>query len=318
MTKIIEKPAVEIARAQLRVDGLGEDEFLGWFGMHILTPSIYDILAEMIRDDVRNGGEFQLTCAQEIQREREGYMALEIRDGQTLRLRRADGFRAQLGGVCASGRVRWRMREPRKKLAAFTLIELLVVISIVAVLAAILLPVFNTVTLRADRVTALSQMRQIWIGIASYSADHNNKFPGPLYPGQLPMLDPARDGRLVLTLAPYLGITIPTQPQLIPLFIPPAYRRAVTPVFLNDARTYVLNMAVPVGNGTTTLNPWGNSALTGQQPLACALVPGRGVGVLGRRPTPSACRGRAVEGEHAARHHPRRAPVGRAVRRQRG
>ena len=82
VTKIIEKPAVEIARAQLRVDGLGEDEFLGWFGMHILTPSIYDILAEMIRDDVRDGGEFQLTRAQEIQREREGYAALEIRDGK--------------------------------------------------------------------------------------------------------------------------------------------------------------------------------------------------------------------------------------------
>ena len=82
VTKIIEKPAVEIARRELRVDGLGEDEFLGWFGMHILTPSIYDVLAAMIRDDVRDGGEFQLTRAQEIQREREGYTALEIRDGK--------------------------------------------------------------------------------------------------------------------------------------------------------------------------------------------------------------------------------------------
>ena len=174
------------------------------------------------------------------------------------------------------------MREPHEKPAAFTLIELLVVISIVAVLAAVLLPVFNTVTLRADRVTALSQMRQIWIGIASYPVDHNGKFPGPLFPGQMPMLDPARDGRLVLTLAPYLGITIPTQPQLIPLFIPPAYRRAVTPAFLNNARTYVMNMAVPVPNGTTTLNPWGNATLTGQQPLAVRAGARRGMGVLGR------------------------------------
>ncbi|MGC3991345.1 MAG: sugar phosphate nucleotidyltransferase [Chthoniobacteraceae bacterium] len=79
---IIEKPAVDVAREKLRVDGLAEDEFLGWFGMHLLAPSIYDVLEEMIHDDVRDGGEFQLTRAQEIQRSREGYAALEITDGR--------------------------------------------------------------------------------------------------------------------------------------------------------------------------------------------------------------------------------------------
>lgn len=75
---IIEKPEVSVAREKLRVDGLGEEEFLGWFGMHLLAPSIYDILGEMIRDDLRDNGEFQLTRAQEIQRQREGYLALEM------------------------------------------------------------------------------------------------------------------------------------------------------------------------------------------------------------------------------------------------
>jgi len=75
---IIEKPAVEVAREKLHVDGLPEDTYLGWFGMHLLAPSIYDILGEMIRDNVRDGGEFQLTRAQEIQRQREGYLALEM------------------------------------------------------------------------------------------------------------------------------------------------------------------------------------------------------------------------------------------------
>ena len=82
VTRIIEKPAVAVAREHLRVDGLGPDEFLGWFGMHVLMPSIYEILAEMIRDGVRDNGEFQLTRAQEIQRAREGYTALEMRDGK--------------------------------------------------------------------------------------------------------------------------------------------------------------------------------------------------------------------------------------------
>jgi len=79
---IVEKPPVALAREKLRVDGLGDDEFLGWFGMHLLMPSIYDILAEMIRDDVRDNGEFQLTRAQEIQRSREGYLAVEITEGR--------------------------------------------------------------------------------------------------------------------------------------------------------------------------------------------------------------------------------------------
>jgi UTP--glucose-1-phosphate uridylyltransferase len=78
VSMIIEKPDLATARAKLRVDGLGDDEFLGWFGMHLLAPSIYDVLAQMIRDDIRDNGEFQLTRAQEIQRQREGYLALEM------------------------------------------------------------------------------------------------------------------------------------------------------------------------------------------------------------------------------------------------
>jgi UTP--glucose-1-phosphate uridylyltransferase len=79
---IIEKPPVDVARAKLCVDGLAADEFLGWFGMHLLAPSIYDVLEQMIRDDLRDNGEFQLTRAQEIQRQREGYLALEMTEGQ--------------------------------------------------------------------------------------------------------------------------------------------------------------------------------------------------------------------------------------------
>jgi UTP--glucose-1-phosphate uridylyltransferase len=79
---IIEKPSLEVARKELRVDGLGTDEFLGWFGMHILSPSIYDILEEMITKDIRQRGEIQLTYSQELQRQREGYCALEMKDGK--------------------------------------------------------------------------------------------------------------------------------------------------------------------------------------------------------------------------------------------
>jgi UTP--glucose-1-phosphate uridylyltransferase len=75
---IIEKPDIETAQQKLHVNGLQPGEYLGWFGMHLLGPSIFDILEEMIRNNVRDTGEFQLTRAQEIQRQREGYLALEM------------------------------------------------------------------------------------------------------------------------------------------------------------------------------------------------------------------------------------------------
>lgn len=79
---IIEKPGVDVARDRLHVDGLPEGTWLGWFGMHLLAPGIFDVLEEMIRDDIRDNGEFQLTRAQEIQRQRDGYLALEMTGAQ--------------------------------------------------------------------------------------------------------------------------------------------------------------------------------------------------------------------------------------------
>ena len=79
---IIEKPPVAIAKQKLQVDNLPDEIWLGWFGLHLLAPSIYDVLGEMVRDNVRDNGEFQLTRAQEIQRQREGYLALEMIDAR--------------------------------------------------------------------------------------------------------------------------------------------------------------------------------------------------------------------------------------------
>jgi UTP--glucose-1-phosphate uridylyltransferase len=93
---IIEKPAVEVARESLHVDGLPEDTFLGWFGMHLLAPGIYDVLEEMIRGDMRDGGEFQLTRAQEIQRQRHGYLALEMTSAQRYDFGVPDDFLASV------------------------------------------------------------------------------------------------------------------------------------------------------------------------------------------------------------------------------
>ena len=93
---IIEKPAVAVAQEKLHVDGLPPQTWLGWFGMHLLAPSIYEILGEMIRDNVRDNGEFQLTRAQEIQRQREGYLALEMTGAQRFDFGVPDDFVASV------------------------------------------------------------------------------------------------------------------------------------------------------------------------------------------------------------------------------
>jgi UTP--glucose-1-phosphate uridylyltransferase len=93
---IIEKPAVAVAQEKLHVNDLPAGTWLGWFGMHLLAPSIYDILGEMIRDNTRDNGEFQLTRAQEIQRQRHGYLALEMTGAQRFDFGVPDDFVASV------------------------------------------------------------------------------------------------------------------------------------------------------------------------------------------------------------------------------
>jgi UTP--glucose-1-phosphate uridylyltransferase len=100
---IIEKPDVATARAKLRVNDLPEETWLGWFGMHLLAPSIYDVLGEMIRDNVRDKGEFQLTRAQEIQRQREGYLALEMSGSERFDFGTPDDFVRSIGAFRQGG-----------------------------------------------------------------------------------------------------------------------------------------------------------------------------------------------------------------------
>ena len=60
---------------------------------------------------------------------------------------------------------------------AFTLLELLLVISILAMLAALLFPVFAEAKRSAKDVTCLSNVREIGLGIALYNGDADERFP---------------------------------------------------------------------------------------------------------------------------------------------
>ena len=61
ITRVVEKPTADFAREHLRTPGLPRDHFLTFFGLYGLTPTIFGILQEQIRGDIRERNEIQLS-----------------------------------------------------------------------------------------------------------------------------------------------------------------------------------------------------------------------------------------------------------------
>src|SRR5687767_15336393 len=85
--------------------------------------------------------------------------------------------------------------------SGFTLIELLVVIAIIAILAAILFPVFARARENARRTSCASNLKQISLGFLQYAQDYDERLPLPrwftgAYMGfAMASPDPAKPGK---------------------------------------------------------------------------------------------------------------------------
>lgn len=138
-------------------------------------------------------------------------------------------------GICQTGESRTNMKNSPVKHSfarqasrhwhrGFTLIELLVVIVILAILAAILLPVLSKAKMRAWKVGSISNLRQLQLGATMYANDNesvllpNAPWPPPLLIGWVDVSSmayieglqnqPGNTNRGFYTdalLAPYLG-----------------------------------------------------------------------------------------------------------------
>ncbi|SDM13116.1 UTP--glucose-1-phosphate uridylyltransferase [Catalinimonas alkaloidigena] len=91
--KIIEKPSLSIAELELQTPGLRAGYYLCFFGMHVLTPTVFALLEKQV---LAGGNDIMLTPALQELAASEKYLALEVKGNRYDLSRRKGLLRAQL------------------------------------------------------------------------------------------------------------------------------------------------------------------------------------------------------------------------------
>ena len=142
------------------------------------------------------------------------------------------------------------------KKKGFTLIELLVVIAIIAILAAILFPVFARARENARRSSCQSNLKQIGLGVFQYTQDYDEKYPH-LYSN----LDGAANWATPTTAAGDQGWAMLLQPYL-----------KSTQIFQCPSETVAPTADATAYGGDGYSDYWYNSILAGNSQAAVEAV----------------------------------------------
>ena len=138
-------------------------------------------------------------------------------------------------------------------LSGFTLIELLVTIAIIAILAALIFPMFSALKGSGDSAKCVSNLRQISVAATSYSAEHD----GDLVPLSAP------------NWAAFVGKGIPADEGLNPylnsndVLLCPGDRRLKTGIFDYQGTSYNVNLVSYFSKG---------AYITGRSPIKMASI----------------------------------------------
>lgn len=166
-------------------------------------------------------------------------------------------------------------RMQREKNTGFTLIELLVVIAIIAVLAAILFPVFEQAREKARQTVCLSNMRQMGLATQMYAQDYDER---------LPLAATSLSPFVFLNwhdlLDPYVRNK---QIWICPSSNLQQYNSYGKPVCQYGWNAYYLNLGVVVNNIYTLNNAPGVSLAAIQQPAHTVMM-ADAKGIIGRPP----------------------------------
>lgn len=159
---------------------------------------------------------------------------------------------------------------------AFTLIELLVVIAIIAILAAILFPVFAQAKSAAKKTQALTNSKQAGTAVLIYAADFDDYYPLAFFSNTYSVVPPNADSNIHYATFPYMKNTDiwsdpmdGTSQNSRANDSLPVTPGSVAAAYQKDQRTFNLGLKSNFGVNTQFIHPqeW-NGSVTTHHPLS--------------------------------------------------